>query len=189
MSSIFIRVCWRRASESGLTVAWGIDALLGQQTRTHKDLDVIAAFEDLPALTRFLSGRGFALKVIWPENRWVPSPEEPALIGRERQPAQAATAFVLEDGSGREMDFHIVRLDERGHWLPASETDLVFPTGAFAGLGTIGGTTVRCLSPEMQIRTHTGYTLKETDVHDLRLLHNRFGIDYPEEVANLFTTR
>src|SRR5918993_4991932 len=131
---------------------WGIDALLGRQTRTHRDFDAIAAFQDLLALTRYLSGRGFALKVIWPENRWAPSPEEPALvgrvIGRESPAVEAATAFVLEDGSGRETDFHVARLDEHGRWLPAWETDLVFPPEAFAGMGTVGGTRVRCLSAE-----------------------------------------
>jgi lincosamide nucleotidyltransferase A/C/D/E len=168
---------------------WGIDALLGRQTRPHKDFDAIAAFEDLPALTRFLSGRGFALKLIWEENRWVPTPEPPALIEREHPAVEAATAFVLEDGSGREVDFHIVRLDEHGRWVPAWETDLVFPPEAFAGLGTVGDTSVRCLSAEMQMRTHTGYVLKESDMHDLRLLHDRFGSDYPKEVANLFSAR
>ena len=127
---------------------WGIDALLGRQTRTHRDFDAIAAFEDLLALTRYLSGRGFALKVIWPENSWAPSPEEPALVGRESPAVEAATAFVLEDGSGRETDFHVARLDEHGRWLPAWETDLVFPPEAFAGMGTVGGTRVRCLSAE-----------------------------------------
>jgi hypothetical protein len=39
---------------------WGIDALLEHQARPHKDFDAIVAFEDLPTLTRFLSG--FALK-------------------------------------------------------------------------------------------------------------------------------
>lgn len=170
---------------------WGIDALIGQQTRPHKDFDAIAAFEDLPAITRFLSGLGFALKVIWPENRWEPSPVAPALIGRvigRAPPAvEAATAFVLENGAGHEVDFHIVRLDEHGRRLPAWETDLVFPPEAFAGLGTIGATRVRCLSAEMQMRTHMGYALKESDIHDLRLLHDRFGIDYPKEVAELFS--
>ena len=127
---------------------WGIDALLGRQTRTHRDFDAIAAFQDLLALTRYLSGRGFALKVIWPENRWAPSPEEPALVGRESPAVEAATAFVLEDGSGRETDFQVVRVDEHGRWLPAWETDLVFPPEAFAGMGTVGGTRVRCLSAE-----------------------------------------
>ena len=166
---------------------WGVDALLGRQTRPHKDFDAIAAFEDLPALTRLLDGRGFALKLIWEENRWASSPEPLALIGRSRPTLEAATAFVLEDGSGSELDFHIVRLDEHGHWVPAWDSDLVFPPEAFAGVGTIGGRRVRCLSAQMQMRTHTGYALKESDVHDLRLLHERFGIGYPEEVADLFS--
>ncbi len=111
------------------------------------------------------------------------------MVGRERPAVEAATAFVLEDGSGRELDFHLVRLDEHGRWAPAWDTDLVFPPEAFAGMGTVGGTRVRCLPAEMQMRTHTSYALKESDMHDLRLLHERFGIDYPDEVANLFSAR
>ena len=166
---------------------WGIDALLGRQTRPHKDFDAIAAFEDLPALTRLLDSRGFAPRLIWEENRWAPSSELLALIGRERPAVEVASAFVLEDGLGRELDFHIVRFDEHGRWVAAWDSDLVFPPGALDGMGTIGGTKVRCLSAEMQMRTHTGYALKESDVHDLRLLHDRFGVDYPEEVGDLFS--
>ena len=106
---------------------WGIDALLGRQTRPHKDFDAIAAFEDLPVLTQLLDSRGFALKLIWEENRWAPSSELLALIGRSRLAVEAATAFVLEDGSGRELDFHIVRFDEHGHWVPAWDSELNFP--------------------------------------------------------------
>jgi lincosamide nucleotidyltransferase A/C/D/E len=168
---------------------WGVDALLGRQTRPHKDFDAMAAFEDLPALTRFLGRRGFSLKLIWEENRWTPCTKPPALVGRERPAAEAATAFVLEDGSGREIDFHVVRFDEQGRGTPAWETDLVFPPGAFAGLGIVGGTQVRCLSAETQMRTHTGYLFKESDMHDLRLLHDRFGVDYPDEVADLFSAQ
>jgi lincosamide nucleotidyltransferase A/C/D/E len=166
---------------------WGIDALLGRQTRLHKDFDALVALEDLPALTHFLGGRGFALKLIWENNRWAPSCEPLALIGRERPAVEAATAFVLEDGSGCELDFHVVRFDAHGHGVPAWDNDLIFPPEAFAGVGTIGGRRVRCLSAEMQMRTHTGYALKESDIHDLRLLHDRFGIDYPEEVADFFS--
>jgi len=172
---------------------WGVDALLGRQTRPHRDLDTMAAFDDLPALTGFLGGRGFSLKEIWEENRWTPCPSPPALIGRRHPAAEAAaetaTAFVLEDRSGRELDFHVVRFDERGRGTPAWDSDLVFPPDAFAGLGVVGGTRVRCLSAETQMRAHTGYALKESDVRDLRLLHDRFGIAYPEEVAHLFPAR
>jgi lincosamide nucleotidyltransferase A/C/D/E len=166
---------------------WGVDALLGRQTRSHKDLDAIVAFEHLPALARFLSERGFSLKLIWENNRWAHCPEPPALVGREHPAVEAATAFVLEDDSGRELDFHVVRFDEYGRGMPAWNSDFVFPPEAFAGLGTVGGTGVRCLSAETQMRTHTGYVLKESDVHDLRLLHDRFGIDYPDEIADLLS--
>ncbi len=178
---------WAEGVRVWVDGGWGIDALLGRQTRPHKDFDAIAPFEDLPALTQLLDSRGFALKMIWEENRWAPYPELLPLIGRSRPAVEAATAFVLEDGSGRELDFHIVRFDEHGHWVPAWDSDLIFPPEAFAGVGTIGGTRVRCLSAEMQMRTHTGYAFKESDIHDLRLLHDRFGIDYPEEVADLFS--
>ena len=45
------------------------------------------------------------------------------------------------------------------------------------------------MSVEVQMSTHTGYVLQESDLHDLRLLHDRFGIDYPEEIADLFSAR
>jgi lincosamide nucleotidyltransferase A/C/D/E len=166
-----------------------LDALLERQTRSHKDFDAIVAFEDLPALTRFLSGCGFALKEIWPENRWTPCPELLALIGREHPAVEAATALVLNDDSGRELDFHVVRFDEYGRGMPAWNSDFVFSPEAFAGLRIVGSTRVRCLSAETQMRTHTGYVLQESDMHDLRLLHDRFGIDYPDEVADLVSAR
>ena len=168
---------------------WGVDALCGRQTRPHKDFDAMAAFEDLPALTGFLSGHGFSLKEIWEENRWTPCPLPPALIGRRHPAAEAATAFVLKDHLGRELDFHVVRFDERGRAMPAWDSDFVFPPDAFTGLGVVGGTRVRCLSAEAQMRTRTGYALQESDLHDLRLLHDRFGVDYPDEVADLFPAR
>jgi len=93
--------------------------LLERQTRSHKDFDAIIAFEDLPALTRFLGGRGFAPEEIWPENRWAPCPEPLALIGREHPAVEVATALILEDDSGREFDFHVVRFDEYGRGMPA----------------------------------------------------------------------
>jgi lincosamide nucleotidyltransferase A/C/D/E len=67
-----------------------IDALLGRQTRRHKDFDDIVLFEDRQVLTRLLEGRGFALKLIWEEKRWAPSSELLAPIGRSR-PAVEAT--------------------------------------------------------------------------------------------------
>jgi lincosamide nucleotidyltransferase A/C/D/E len=162
---------------------WGVDALLERQTRSHKDFDAIAAFDDLPVLTAALADRGFALKVVWEENRWVAHTEPVQLIGREDPCRSVATAFVLSDPIGREIDIHAVRFDEVGRGIPAWNSDFIFPVETFDGRGVIEGVTVRCLSAEMQMRTHTGYELQQKDLHDLRLLHERFGVDYPEEHA------
>ena len=102
---------------------------------------------------------------------------------------EAATAFVLNDHSGRELDFHVVRFDGYGRGMPAWNSDFVFAPEAFAAPGIIGSTRVRCLSAATQMRTHTGYVLQESDMHDLRLLHDRFGIDYPDEVTDLLSAR
>ena len=37
--------------------------------------------------------------------------------------------------------------------------------------------------------THTGYTLQDKDVSDLRHLHERFGVEYPSEIADLFVLK
>ena len=40
---------------------WGIDALLGEQTRAHDDLDVIIRADDVKALIRVTRELGFAM--------------------------------------------------------------------------------------------------------------------------------
>ena len=32
---------------------WGVDALLGKQTRTHEDLDIAIEWKDVPKLRKF----------------------------------------------------------------------------------------------------------------------------------------
>jgi lincosamide nucleotidyltransferase A/C/D/E len=164
---------------------WGVDALLERQSRPHKDFDAIVAFDDLLVVTAVLADRAFALKLLWEENRWAAHTESIGLIGREDPCRSVATAFVLSDPIGREIDIHAVQFDEAGRGIPAWNSDFIFPVEAFAGQGAIEGVSVRCLSAEIQMRTHTGYELQPKDVHDLRLLHERSGIDYPEEHACL----
>jgi lincosamide nucleotidyltransferase A/C/D/E len=167
---------------------WGVDALLGQQTRPHKDLDALVVFDGLPALAAALAGRGFQLKEIWSENRWAPCPAVVPLIGSDQPEGRAvATAFVLRDAGGLELDVHAVRFDERGDGVATWDTDFVFPAEAFEGRGVIAGTPVRCLSAAMHMQTHIGYTLKDKDIQDLRNLHERFGVAYHKDQAHLFS--
>jgi len=46
---------------------WGIDALLGYQTRSHDDLDVVLAIEHISAVQQLLADKGFQLlEQEWP---------------------------------------------------------------------------------------------------------------------------
>ncbi len=158
---------------------WGIDALLAEQTRPHKDFDALVLLDDLGTLADVLACRGFTLKEIWEENRWVPHTARLQLIGKARRGGgDVATAFVLRNGTGHELDVHALTFDDCGYAIPAWNADISFPSDALEGRGMIAGTPVRCLSAPMQMATHTGYALQAKDLQDLRLLHDRFGIPY-----------
>jgi len=38
---------------------WGVDALLGHQTRLHDDLDIALRHSDVPVLRKLLEARGY----------------------------------------------------------------------------------------------------------------------------------
>ncbi|HVH04821.1 MAG TPA: amino acid transporter [Myxococcota bacterium] len=138
---------------------WGVDALLGEETRAHGDLDVILAAPDTAELRDALRGLGFATKA-----------------------GGSATSFVLADASGREVDVHAIEFDARGYGsfaLPDGGR-WPFPPSAFAGRGTVKGRAVRCLSAEAQVQCHgQGYAPTEKDLSDMERLQERFGVVLP----------
>jgi len=69
-----------------LTGGWGIDALLGGQTRPHKDIDVIMLLDDVVRMGELLNCDGYGLKELWSENRWA----------IDSQGIETATAFVAD---------------------------------------------------------------------------------------------
>lgn len=155
-----------------LTGGWGIDALLGEQTRPHKDLDVIVLLDDLARLGELLSREGYGLKELWSENCWV----------SDAQGAETATAFVLHDPGGREVDVHAMRLDEQGNGIPAWDAEgFALRKQDLAGRGSIAGVPVRCLTPEMQLVCHTGYELPDGQRSDLEQLGRKFRLEYPDD--------
>ena len=157
-----------------LSGGWGIDALLGKQTRPHKDLDVIMLLDDVVRLRELLEQEGYTLKELWRENR----------TAVDAQGIETATAFVLRDTEGREMDIHAVRLDERGNGIPAwaEAENFIFTKQDLASQGRVAGFSVRCLSPESQMACHTGYRVPDKQMRDLELLHEEFAVAYPKEL-------
>jgi lincosamide nucleotidyltransferase A/C/D/E len=89
--------------------------------------------------------------------------------------------LVLRDEAGRHVDLHPLLFDEQGNgWQElGDDTWGLYPTDGLAGLGTIGGVAVRCLTPELQLRHHLGWSLTDTDRADLARLGERFGLALP----------
>lgn len=147
---------------------WGIDALLGEQTRPHKDLDVLVLADDVARLCALLGRGGYSLKELWSENCSTVD-----VSGRE-----IPTAFVLHDAEGRELDVHAIRLDGQGNGIPAWEgATFIFKGEDIAGEGTIGGVVVRCVTAGMQMVCHTGYELPDEHRRDVERLHQKFGME------------
>ena len=138
---------------------WGVDALLGEQTREHADLDIILNATDVPALQRALLA-----------------------IGLRLEPGASATNFVLSDDHARRVDAHPIAFDSRGYGvfqLPDGRR-WPFPPAAFAGKGRVGGRPVRCLSADAQVQCHgQGYEPTEDDLRDMERLQERFGVVLP----------
>jgi lincosamide nucleotidyltransferase A/C/D/E len=63
---------------------WGVDALLGRQTRPHGDLDIGIEQNGLPQLLGVLEGQGF--KEVRRDGQW---------------------NFVMRDGKGHDIDIHV----------------------------------------------------------------------------------
>jgi lincosamide nucleotidyltransferase A/C/D/E len=169
-----VSIC-KRLTTNGIQVwvigGWGIDALLGEQTRFHKDLDVFILLDDVVRTCALLGHDGYTLKELWSENR-------PAVDARM---VETATAFILQSADGCEIDVHAICLDDRSNGVPVWEADegFIFTREDLAGQGTIGGLPVRCITPEKQMLCHTGYQIPDSQLHDLELLHQKFGVKHP----------
>ena len=134
---------------------WGIDALVGQQTRQHRDLDLMHRKSQEPAVVAALADAGFTETLDWRPVR-----------------------FVLTDPHRREIDLHPLTFTKDGSALQAStepERPFFYPASCFV-TGTILTTVVPCLSPEQQVYFHQGYEPADRDRHDMAQLRQAFGI-------------
>ena len=143
---------------------WGVDALVGFRSRPHRDVDLVVARDDRPAVQAALAVVGF-------EHDPTAVPGLPARV-------------LLADPGGRQVDLHLVVFDGQGNgWQEVGEDAWgAYPAGDLTAFGTVGGRRVRCISATLQVRHHLGYPLTDTDRHDLRLLAERFGVAVPPTV-------
>ena len=149
---------------------WGVDALLGRETRPHHDLDLLVSFDDLGQFQNLLREREFARRLIWEdENRWI-----------DVRGVASPTAYVESDGQGRELDIHVIQLIPGHPPTPLCDVPWIFDQHSLDGVGTISGTPVRCVSAETQVQMHSGYDLPAHHGRDLEELRALVAAATPE---------
>ena len=169
-ASALLRVVDRLESEEidvWLDGGWGVDALLGAETREHDDLDVVVELRHSGRVAELLAELGYELVV-----------------------GAAPKSFVLVDRDGRQVDVHPVAFDSegRGVYQMNDGASWVYPAQGFSGRGSVNGRPVRCLSPEVQVLVHAGYELTEKDFRELYLLRERFGVEIPGDLLERVLT-
>jgi lincosamide nucleotidyltransferase A/C/D/E len=136
---------------------WGVDALLGEQTRAHDDLDFAVRRESVDRL-----------QTVFPEFERVHGDHWPG-------------AFVLRDARGRELDFHPLEFDEGGNgWQTGTDgRSHLWSREALAAHGRIGGRPVRCTSVAFQMDSHLYPGYDDVDWDDVRVLSEHFRVAPP----------
>ncbi|MBW4620177.1 MAG: nucleotidyltransferase family protein [Cyanosarcina radialis HA8281-LM2] len=135
---------------------WGVDALLGRQTRTHADLDIAVRHQDLARIRSLLEARGYR--------------------DLHRKDTRDCN-FVLADERGHQIDIHSYTFDSAGNNIYGIE----YPSDSLTGIGSVNGYPVKCISPEWMVKFHTGYRPDENDYRDVRAICQHFGIKIPVE--------
>src|SRR5713226_7185669 len=115
---------------------WGVDALLGHQTREHDDLDLVVELVHASPVIELLNNLGYSLVAGSPPK-----------------------SFVMVDRRGRQVDVHPVTFNAAGGAVYQMDdgNEWVYPGEGFKGRGSVAERPMRCLSPEVQVLVHAGY--------------------------------
>jgi lincosamide nucleotidyltransferase A/C/D/E len=132
---------------------WGVDALIGEQTREHDDLDLVVDRDELDDVRATLLEAGFTV-----ERDWLP------------------TAIALRHPDGRAVDLHPVRLTTDGGGEQLLPDDGGTFRYAAPTSGSIAGRPVPCCDVATQVAAHLGYEPDADDLADMRRLADAFGL-------------
>ena len=93
--------------------------------------------------------------------------------------------FVMGDELGHLVDIHVIVLDSNGNGIygPKQNGDF-YPAHSLTAQGQINHQQVNCLTAEYQVQSHTGYTLKPKDHHDVKALCNALNIKLPQDYSD-----
>ncbi|MEU1430904.1 aminoglycoside nucleotidyltransferase [Nocardia sp. NPDC005746] len=149
----------RACSRSGLTVwidgGWCVDALLGEQTRPHHDLDIAVHRRDAERVHEILTDLGYLAS---------PGPDD------------TPWNHVMTKGPDTSVDVHVFEHDADG----AVIYGIAYPAESLTGTGTIDGERVDCIAPRWMFTFKTAYPPAAKDLHDVRALAAKFDFPVPD---------
>lgn len=147
---------------AGITGGWGIDALLRRETRSHGDVDLGVASGMVDA----------AIDALRPLGYGVVADERPARVVLTSESGQVDLHPIVWDvsGAGVQTGLHGERFD--------------YPAGSLDAEGEIGGRTVRCGAPELQVAFHSYYEPRDHDRRDMAALAAAFDLSVPPAYAD-----
>jgi lincosamide nucleotidyltransferase A/C/D/E len=149
-----------RRLRAWLDGGWGVDALLGRETRVHDDVDLVVEKDAITDVLEALGSLGYS-------------------VAEDHAP----TRVVLRASDGRQADLHLVTFDAAGTaWQSGASpdgSDCPYPPSGF-GQGRILNRVVPCLTPELQVEHHSGYEPRDRDRVDMANLAERFGLILPD---------
>lgn len=140
---------------------WGVDALLGTETRTHGDLDLALTTRDAAIFEAALR-----------------------MLGYNRCDEESATGwnYLMAKPNGAVVDLHLIDLDEAGSGVLAPpEFGNIYPASSLRGKGQIGRVVVKCIAVEDAVAFRDSYRGDEGDRADVHALCSRFGLPIPEQ--------
>lgn len=132
---------------------WCVDALVGQQTRAHPDLDIAVERQSASRLEQLLLSRGYQRRVGQDTSAWNYTLEKLGLV----------------------VDVHVFEFDQNGKNIYGVQ----YPYGSLSGEGMILGSSVRCIGPEWMFKFKTAYPPREKDLRDVEALSAKYGFEVP----------
>jgi lincosamide nucleotidyltransferase A/C/D/E len=142
---------------AGLTGGWGVDALLGRETRIHGDVDLGVSADAVDTAIDTLGGLGYTVTL-------------------DQRPARV----VLVSPTGQ-VDLHPIVWGPTGTGIQTGFDGETFeyPPGSLDAEGLIAGQLVRCGTPTLQLTFHERYVPCDHDRADMAALAHEFGLQLP----------
>jgi lincosamide nucleotidyltransferase A/C/D/E len=138
---------------------WGVDALLGVTTRSHKDLDLLVHRADIARCCAIARKAEFGRKLEWQESG-------PPVVND----VVYDSAFVDAHADGLEVDGHVVDIDDNGAVVQFHDGPWLLPHNTLSGKGTSVGRGLKCVSRSAELAMHSSSKLPDRHRDDVRLL-------------------